>query len=80
MLIIYMQLTLYVACYTYSLSRIVIFQLVFHLQWMQFSQHSEAIQFYHDHSNPINRAVEIPLYIYIYTAYTYIYRYIYMYA
>lgn len=45
---------------TYSSRRIVTFQLVFHLQWMQFSQHSEAIPFYHDHSNPISRAVEIP--------------------
>ncbi|KAF3426394.1 hypothetical protein E2986_14112 [Frieseomelitta varia] len=34
--------------------------LVFYLQWMQFSQHSEAIPFYHGHSNPIGRAVEIP--------------------
>lgn len=40
--------------------RIIIFQLVFHLQWVQFSQHSEAISFYHGHSNPIGRAVEIP--------------------
>lgn len=47
-------------CVTYSSQRVVIFQLVFHLQWMQFSQHSEAIPFYHDHSNPISRAVEIP--------------------
>ena len=39
---------------------VVIFQLAFHLQWMQFSQHSEAIAFYHGHSNPIGRAVEIP--------------------
>ncbi|XP_033229569.1 uncharacterized protein LOC117181110 [Belonocnema kinseyi] len=34
--------------------------LAFLLQWMQFSQHSEAIPFYHGHSNPIGRAVEIP--------------------
>lgn len=27
---------------------------------MQFSQHSEAIAFYHGHSNPIGRALEIP--------------------
>lgn len=43
-----------------SSNRVVIFQLVFYLQWMQFSQHSEAIPFYHGHSNPIGRAVEIP--------------------
>lgn len=39
---------------------VVIFQLVFYLQWMQFSQHSEAVSFYHGHSNPIGRAAEIP--------------------
>lgn len=44
----------------HSSNRVVIFQLVFYLQWMQFSQHSEAIPFYHGHSNPIGRAVEIP--------------------
>lgn len=42
------------------ISQHVIFQLAFHLQWMQFSQHSEAIEFYHGHSNPIGRALEIP--------------------
>ena len=45
---------------------VVIFQVVFLLQWMQFSQHSEAIPFYHGHSNPIGRAVEIS-HISIYT-------------
>lgn len=44
----------------HSSNRVVIFQLVFYLQWTQFSQHSEAIPFYHGHSNPIGRAVEIP--------------------
>lgn len=44
----------------HSSKRIIIFQLVFHLRWMQFSQHSEAIPLYHGYSNPIGRAVEIP--------------------
>lgn len=55
---------------------VVIFQSAFHLQWMQFSQHSEAVPFYHGYSNPIGRAVEIPhISIYMSALYpTYSYR------
>lgn len=55
--LMYIKCTL---CILHWSKRIIIFQLVFHLRWMQFSQHSEAIPLYHSYSNPIGRAVEIP--------------------